>query len=178
MSLSDLLLLLSLLHCILLPKKVKVLRPSSFPIINLLWVDLIQSPDAKHHVYAGDSHIYSSCPISLLSSWLFIQLPIDMATWLFNRHSNVFFPKTNTWSPPFNTSTSSLPHLSAWPQYSLNFYTFIPSASTFISTFNVYQVAVTSPPCHQPLSWTPTNVFIFSSCFPSFFYSQFYTEMV
>lgn len=38
----------------------------------------------------------------------------------------IFFPKMDTWFSLFNSPPSSLPQLSAWPQYSLNIYTFIP----------------------------------------------------
>ena len=44
----------------------------------------------------------------------------------------------------------------------------IPSAGTSISPFNVYQAAITFPPCSQSLSCTPTNVSIFY-CFFFFF---------
>ena len=45
----------------------------------------------------------------------------------------------------------------------------IPSAGTSISPFNVYQAAITFPPCSQSLSCTPTNVSIFY-CFFLFFF--------
>lgn len=43
-----------------------------------------------------------------------------------NGHSNDFFPSKWTLDFLFNSPPSSLPQLSAWPQYSLNIYTFIP----------------------------------------------------
>ena len=88
----------------------------------------------------------------------------------------IFSPK---WTLDF---LSSIPHppVSHSSVHDLNIHsTFthsFPSAGTSIFPFNVYQAAITFPPCSQPLSCTPTDVSIFY-CF-LFGCSQFYTEMV
>lgn len=107
-------------------KMFKVLRPLFSSLYTYSVVDLIQSSKAQYHASASESHLV---------------LPVHPLSWAPDYWHNcastqspdalmviqmIFFPKMDTWFSLFTPHPSSLPQLSAWPQYSLNIYTSIP----------------------------------------------------